>query len=89
MPAGTMDLYRELLDSLGAVTWESDPDPRRFVGLDTIHAEDRSRVRAACAHAIQRCTEDRIEYRVLTPDGRTLHRAVISQSVSKNRIWYL
>src|SRR6267154_281396 len=69
--AGTMDLYRDLLDSLGAVIWESDPDARRFVGLDTIHPEDRPRVHAACARAIERCTDDRIEYRVRAPDGRT------------------
>jgi two-component system cell cycle sensor histidine kinase/response regulator CckA len=28
-------------------------------------------VRAACARAIETCTDDRIEYRVLAPDGRT------------------
>ncbi len=71
MPAEAMDLYRELLDRLGALVWESDPDPRRFVGLDTVHPEDRPRVRAACARAIENCTDDRVEYRVLTPDGRT------------------
>jgi PAS domain S-box-containing protein len=65
-----MDLYRELLGSLGAVVWESDPDARRFVGLDTIHVADRPRVLAACSHAIEKCTDDRIEYRVLAPDGR-------------------
>ena len=31
-----MDLYRDLLDSLGVAVWESDPDARRFVGLDAI-----------------------------------------------------
>ena len=71
MPAETVDLYRDLLDNLGAVVWESDPDPRRFVGLDTIHPEDRPRVRAACARAIEKCTSDRIEYRVLAADGGT------------------
>jgi two-component system cell cycle sensor histidine kinase/response regulator CckA len=69
--ADTMDLYRDLLDSLGAVVWESEPEARRFAGLDTIHPEDRPRVRAACARAIKRCTGDRIEYRVLAADGRT------------------
>src|SRR5438552_9319594 len=71
MPAGTMDLYRDLLDSLGAVVWEDEPDVRRFVGLDTIHLEDRPRVLAACSRVIERCTEDRIDYRVLELDGRT------------------
>jgi two-component system cell cycle sensor histidine kinase/response regulator CckA len=71
MSAGTMDLYRELLDALGAVVWESEPDPQRFVGLDTIHPEDRSRVRGACARVIERCADDRVEYRLLEPDGRT------------------
>src|SRR5258708_5083055 len=65
-----MDLYRKLLESLGAVVWEDDPDARRFVGLDTIHPDDRSYVLAACTRAIEKCTEDQIEYRVLVPDGR-------------------
>jgi two-component system cell cycle sensor histidine kinase/response regulator CckA len=66
-----MDLYRELLDRLGAVVWEDEPDAGRFVGLDTIHPEDRPRVREACIRAIEKCTGDRVEYRVLAPDGRT------------------
>jgi two-component system cell cycle sensor histidine kinase/response regulator CckA len=66
-----MDLYRELLDSFGAVVWEAEPDARQFVGLDTIQAEDRTRVLAACLRSIERCTGDRIEYRVVAPDGRT------------------
>jgi two-component system cell cycle sensor histidine kinase/response regulator CckA len=71
MRADAMDRYRELLDSLGALVWESDPDTRRFVGFDTVHPADRPHVRAACARAFENCTEERVEYRVVTPDGRT------------------
>jgi PAS domain S-box-containing protein len=79
-----MDLDRDLLDSLGAVVWESDPDVRRFVGFDTIHPEDRPRVRVACARAIERCAHDRIEYRVLEPDGRTRWIRNAFQAVCEN-----
>jgi PAS domain S-box-containing protein len=65
-----MNLYRELLEGFGAVVWGDDPDVQRFVGLDTIHPDDRPRVVAACTRAIEQCSGDLIEYRVLGSGGR-------------------
>ncbi|HEV3061361.1 MAG TPA: PAS domain S-box protein, partial [Vicinamibacterales bacterium] len=64
------DLYRDLLDSLGAIVWESEPEVGQFVGLDAVHADDRRRVQAACARAIETCAGNRLDYRVVSVDGR-------------------
>ena len=67
----TMDLYRELLDRLGAVVREAEPDARRFVGHDTVRVGDPTQILPACMRSIATCTVERLEYRGVAPEGGT------------------
>jgi len=85
-------LYRELVETTSAITWEMDLDSRRFnyVGpqaaailgyppeawtdfafwSELIVPEDRDAAVSACLEAIARGQDHRLEYRMLTRDGR-------------------
>src|SRR6266852_1955865 len=64
-----MDIYRELLGSLGAIVLDIDPralSSRRWI--ETIHPDDRNAVVDACMRAAERREAGRVEFRAST-DG--------------------
>jgi len=73
-----MDPYRDLLDSLGAIVWESDPDARRFVGLDTILPEDLSSAKLRAVIVGVKRLETPVDARdAAHPESASLRRNIV------------
>ena len=95
MATESQDAYRDLVESLGALFWEADPETLRFKAVspsaeallgyprsawtstptfwaEILHPDDLERALVTRALAIKRCEDYRIDYRVITLDGRTL-----------------